>query len=123
MLDLILTPVERDWRSAANCLEVDPESMQPEVATPEDVQLAKRVCIGCPVRTECREMARNQPGGAYGIHDGTWYGEEPRLPERECEHCGALFPVQRSTARFCSAAHRQAAGRAARREASLAGTA
>lgn len=111
-LTLLTTRPARDWRARAYCLDVDPEDMQPEVATPEDVELAKRVCLGCPVWRECRELANSQVGGAYGIHNGVWYGEPPRLPERECEHCGEVFAVQRSTAAYCGANCRQAARRA-----------
>lgn len=113
-LTLLTDPADRDWRDRANCLQVDPDDMQPEVATPEDVELARRVCAFCPVRVECKALADGQYE-AYGIHAGEWYGEAPRLPERECEHCGELFAVQRSTARFCSANHRQAARRAGQR--------
>jgi hypothetical protein len=110
-LGLDMEPGDRDWRDHAACLEVDPESMQPEVATPEDVELAKRVCIGCPVRLDCRALADSQ-AEAYGIHDGRWYGEAPKLPERQCEHCGNSFPVQRNSATYCGARCRQAARRA-----------
>jgi hypothetical protein len=121
------TPEGYDWRDDAQCLGLDPDRMQPEVATTEDVEAAKRVCgkgtfLQCPVLRECLELALSQRAPesgqitAYGVHAGEWFGESPRLPERACDHCGELFPVQRSTARFCKAACRQAAGRAARRE-------
>jgi hypothetical protein len=112
---LPLSPADREWRSRANCLDVDPDSMHPDEATDEDVEVAKRVCRGCPVFLDCRTAALSH--AAYGVWAGEWHGEPPRLPERECDWCGELFQVQRSTARFCSGAHQKAARRAEQRTA------
>jgi hypothetical protein len=103
-----------DWRARANCRNTDPEQMQPEEATEAEVALAKRVCNGCPVRAECRELANSQ-AEAYGIHDGEWFGRPPLGPDApECEWCQSRMPEGRtarggSPARFCSQKCRYAA--------------
>jgi len=105
---------ETDWRDRANCLAVDPNSMQPERATLEEVHDAKRVCGGCPVRLQCRQLAESQVP-AYGIHDGRWFGPDPVwLVEKQCEHCGAAFRTERDgnrAARFCRQSCQKAAWR------------
>lgn len=108
---------ERDeWRDQAQCLGIE---MQPNRASAADVAKLKSVCVGCPVRRECRELAVAH-GPAYGVHDGEWMGPAPMSPhEFPCEWCSGPIEVQdtgRNTRRFCKAACRLAAHRA--REAS-----
>lgn len=71
---------DADWRALANCRDVDPDVMQPEVAAPEDVEEAKAHCAGCPVLEQCRQLALSQGDGAYGVHAGEWFGTPPRRP-------------------------------------------
>ena len=60
-----------DWASAAACREVDPDKLFVPGAKQND---AKKVCGGCPVRTEClAEALHNQ------IEWGVWGG----MTERE----------------------------------------
>lgn len=108
------TVSELDWRHQAACKDADPEVMQPEVASEQDVLDAIRAhCLGCPVWDECLQLAKDQVGGAYGIHGGQWFGDAPRRPGAgECGWCGGELEGERSTSRYCSAACRQAAHRA-----------
>lgn len=104
---------ENDWRAAANCLQTDPNTMQPEVATPDEVAMALRLCDGCPVRRQCRELAESQVG-AYGVHAGEWFGDPPANPAMvQCGWCGDdMDPGPRRTRTYCSTGHRVAAFRA-----------
>lgn len=111
---------ENDWRDDANCLTADPNMMQPERATVGDVAEAKAVCMGCPVKLDCRELAKSQQSllsgtTAYGVHAGEWWGPAPVwLVERQCEHCGESFRTERDgnrSARFCKQACQKAAWR------------
>jgi hypothetical protein len=98
---------------AANCRGVDPDTMQPEAATPDELEQAMRFCVGCPVAAECRDLAEGQTY-AYGIHAGKWYGAPPVNPEVvQCRWCGGDVPG--SVAReYCGSTCRNAAWRARR---------
>lgn len=101
-----------NWQERANCRASDPETMQPECATREQVETAKAVCVGCPVRANCRELAKSQLM-PYGVHDGEWWGPPPRVLAETCEWCGdKTGDSQRITRRFCSDRCRKAARRA-----------
>lgn len=100
-----------DWRDSASCLSVDPNIMQPEVAAPEDIAAAIRVCDGCPVWTDCRRLAESQRSdtddqlhGAYGVHAGEWWGPTPALPGGlPCGWCGTpVTPSKSRPRKFCS---------------------
>lgn len=60
-----------DWRLDAACFTADSSltsTMYPTHAEGDDVDRAKAVCAGCPVRDECLEfaMATNQDHGVWG---------------------------------------------------------
>ena len=63
---------DRNWRTAAACLDVDPELFFPtaESGPVHDTQVAaaQAVCAGCPVRAECltEALARIPYGVARG---------------------------------------------------------
>lgn len=97
-----------DWQNRANCRGVDPERMQPEVATLEDIAQAKAVCVGCPVLEQCRELAGSMPD-AYGVWAGQWLGPLPLAARSRCAWCEGPAPAG---ARYCTGAHRVAAHRA-----------
>lgn len=98
------------WRDRAACLDEDPDRMQPEVATPAQLDAALSVCTGCPVWDECRELAESTD--AYGVHGGKWYGAPPANPERElCDWCREA-EVPRAGASYCSTTCRVRAHRA-----------
>lgn len=63
---------DRNWRSAAACLVVDPELFFPPergVSSAYEEAAAKAVCHGCPVQAECLAWAI-----WAGVTDGVWGG-------------------------------------------------
>ncbi|MEU2111857.1 WhiB family transcriptional regulator [Streptomyces sp. NPDC019507] len=66
---MILPPVPA-WHDDALCAQTDPDAFFPEVGTTSAV--AKRVCMGCPVRRECLEHAVT-----HGENVGVWGGTTP----------------------------------------------
>lgn len=65
-----------DWMELGKCREVHPRVMYPHDVS--GTVVAKRVCAGCPVRSECLEWAleRNEYFGVWG---GTSERERNRL--------------------------------------------
>jgi len=64
-----------DWMRRANCREI-----RPSVFFPSDgvgVEIAQRICEGCPVRTPCLEYAL-----ANHIDHGVWGGASERERRR-----------------------------------------
>ena len=109
----MLTLTSENWQARANCRDVAPETMQPEVATRRDIYAAKLICSDCPVRLQCKALANSQPGGAYGIHAGEWYGPNPGTAET-CSWCGVEMVDTASHKRqFCGDTCRKRAARAA----------
>lgn len=103
-----ITPeLDLAWQDQAQCLGVDPNDMQPAEADAETIAVAARVCRGCPVIEQCRELAEGQLG-AYGIHAGKWYGEPPAIPSVSCAWCGDEVPNAPGgrTRLYCSTTHR-----------------
>jgi hypothetical protein len=72
---------DRNWRTRAACLDVDPELFFPtaESGPVHDAQVAaaKAVCAGCPVRAECLTEALARI--AYGVAGGLTEQERHRL--------------------------------------------
>jgi len=71
----IMTETERhDWRDRSACLDEDPELFFPIGNTGPalaQIEEAKAVCAGCPVLTECRQWALDNPKLAdYGVFGG-----------------------------------------------------
>lgn len=112
-MDLHLTT--DNWQADANCRDTNPDVMQPEVASDEDVNEAKAVCKGCPVRLQCLELAKSQPD-PYGVHAGQWFGHKP-APVVCCAWCSTPLTAQRSTRSYCNDTCRKRASRAAARAA------
>jgi WhiB family redox-sensing transcriptional regulator len=63
---------EQDWQERALCAQTDPEAFFPEKGG--STREAKRICLGCEVRSECLEYAL-----AHDERFGIWGG----LSERE----------------------------------------
>jgi WhiB family redox-sensing transcriptional regulator len=59
-------PGDESWRLDALCAETDPEAFFPEKGG--STREAKRVCVGCDVRTECLEyaLANDERFGIWG---------------------------------------------------------
>jgi len=65
-------PDEQEWQERALCAQTDPEAFFPEKGG--STREAKRICLGCDVRSECLEYAL-----AHDERFGIWGG----LSERE----------------------------------------
>ncbi|GAA2963751.1 MULTISPECIES: WhiB family transcriptional regulator [Actinokineospora] len=63
---------EQEWQERALCAQTDPEAFFPEKGG--STREAKRICLGCEVRSECLEYAL-----AHDERFGIWGG----LSERE----------------------------------------
>ena len=50
------------WQENANCLDVDGEMF----FEPTRYAEAQLVCMGCPVRAQCREYGKTMGGGVWG---------------------------------------------------------
>jgi WhiB family redox-sensing transcriptional regulator len=70
--DLFDATDEQDWQERALCAQTDPEAFFPEKGG--STREAKRICLGCEVRSECLEYAL-----AHDERFGIWGG----LSERE----------------------------------------
>ncbi|GGP69971.1 hypothetical protein GCM10010185_48690 [Saccharothrix coeruleofusca] len=70
--DLFDAADEQDWQERALCAQTDPEAFFPEKGG--STREAKRICLGCEVRSECLEYAL-----AHDERFGIWGG----LSERE----------------------------------------
>jgi WhiB family transcriptional regulator, redox-sensing transcriptional regulator len=66
------TEDEQEWQERALCAQTDPEAFFPEKGG--STREAKRICLGCEVRSECLEYAL-----AHDERFGIWGG----LSERE----------------------------------------
>jgi WhiB family transcriptional regulator, redox-sensing transcriptional regulator len=67
---------EESWRADALCAETDPEAFFPEKGG--STREAKRVCVGCAVRTECLEFALDNDE-RFGIWGGLSERERRRV--------------------------------------------
>jgi WhiB family redox-sensing transcriptional regulator len=85
----LAAPLDADWRAYAACAGTDPETFFPEGSQREidrQTELAKRVCLGCPVRMRCLEWAvsTGQTVGVWGGLDEaerrTQYRSVPSRP-------------------------------------------
>lgn len=86
--------VEPNWRLRAACRDVDPEQL---FVRGKEQHEAKRVCSGCPVRTECLAEALDRR-----IEFGVWGG----MTERERRALLRARPQVRSWWELLDAARR-----------------
>ena len=70
---------ESDWTERALCAETDPEAFFPEKGG--STREAKKVCLGCDVRSECLEYALMNDE-RFGIWGGLSERERRRLKRR-----------------------------------------
>ncbi|KPI31399.1 transcription factor WhiB [Actinobacteria bacterium OV320] len=76
----------RDWRSYATCRETDPElffAIGPHSA--REIAQAKRVCVGCPVRSACLEWALDT-GQNHGVWGGLDEAERRQIARNPFSH-------------------------------------
>jgi WhiB family redox-sensing transcriptional regulator len=86
-------PDEMDWIVGAACIGEDPDLFFPVGSTPpalEQVERAKDICRGCPVRPECLEwsLVTCQDAGVWGGLEE----EERREIRRARRRAGGLGP-------------------------------
>ncbi|HEU4422094.1 MAG TPA: WhiB family transcriptional regulator [Pilimelia sp.] len=72
------SPHTTNWRELARCRDEDPELMYPLTAA--DIDLAKAVCAGCPVKAEC--LAEGDAFGDYHGVRGGKSGDERKQAAR-----------------------------------------
>ena len=65
-----------EWMDWASCLDTDPELFHPEKG--QRAGPAKRICMGCAVRVECREYAMGVPD-MRGVWGATTERDRDRL--------------------------------------------
>ncbi|WP_367135336.1 WhiB family transcriptional regulator [Saccharothrix sp. HUAS TT1] len=79
VLDLFDATDEQDWQERALCAQTDPEAFFPEKGG--STREAKRICLGCEVRSECLEYAL-QHDERFGIWGGLSERERRKLKKR-----------------------------------------
>jgi len=62
------------WADEALCAQADPDAWFPDRNQRENIQLAKRICGRCTVRTQCLEYALSGADTWGGIATGIWGG-------------------------------------------------
>ena len=67
---------ENGWQDRALCAQTDPEAFFPEKGGP--TRVAKKVCLGCDVRSECLDYALANDE-RFGIWGGLSERERRRL--------------------------------------------
>ncbi len=83
----LLTPAEEDdgtalsWQEQSLCAQTDPEAFFPEKGG--STREAKRICVGCEVKSECLEYALAHDE-RFGIWGGLSERERRRLKRLVC---------------------------------------
>ena len=72
-------PEEQSWQERALCAQTDPEAFFPEKGG--STRGAKKVCVGCEVRSECLEYALANDE-RFGIWGGLSERERRKLKKR-----------------------------------------
>lgn len=65
-----------NWRERAACNGEDPEKFFPDPSDVKGTTNALQVCVGCPVREQCLELALRAE--ADGLRYGVFGGLTPR---------------------------------------------
>jgi WhiB family redox-sensing transcriptional regulator len=85
-----MTRLGTDWMKSAACLEADPDLFFPVGVTADhalgQLDQAKRVCAGCPVRSACLRwaVALGLDGGVFGgLSEGERRAIKRRARERQ----------------------------------------
>lgn len=79
LLEVVAPEEERSWQERALCAQTDPEAFFPEKGG--STREAKKVCMGCEVRSECLEYALLHDE-RFGIWGGLSERERRRLKKR-----------------------------------------
>ncbi len=75
-LDAVYDDEDEQWQDRALCAQTDPEAFFPEKGG--STREAKRICLGCEVRTDCLEYALSNDE-RFGIWGGLSERERRRL--------------------------------------------
>jgi WhiB family transcriptional regulator, redox-sensing transcriptional regulator len=61
-------PMDEAWRAQAQCRDLDPNIFFPYAGQFREIERAKAICNGCPVRQECLDYANTtrQRIGVWG---------------------------------------------------------
>lgn len=78
--------MDSDWMDAGNCAEAPPGLFFPSDGV--GVEVAKKVCVGCPVREQCLEYAL-----VNRIDHGVWGGTSERERRRILKSAASSTPV------------------------------
>lgn len=86
---------DEGWRGRAACAGSDPELFYPEGAGPvvrEQIEAAKRICAGCPVRELClaEVMGSEDPGLRWGVVGGLSAAERAQMFAARREQLGEV---------------------------------
>jgi WhiB family transcriptional regulator, redox-sensing transcriptional regulator len=73
---------ELKWQDFAACADLDTPHMYPADKDTRGVELAKSVCKGCPVRSECLAYAMGR-GERFGVWGGLTTTERNNLARRK----------------------------------------
>ena len=71
-LDFLSVKSEKAWHVRAECAGVNPDRFYPndapEFNTPAEIDITKKICADCVVRSQCLEYAitTNQKAGIWG---------------------------------------------------------
>jgi WhiB family redox-sensing transcriptional regulator len=70
-----------DWHHHAACQDQDPELFFADPSDTQQIQTAKQICAGCPVRSACLAdvMDWEQPSSRYGVVGGLSAQERRQL--------------------------------------------
>lgn len=70
-----------DWHQHAACQAQEPELFFTDPSDAQQIQTAKRICAGCPVRSACLAdvMAWEPPSNRYGVVGGLAAQERRQL--------------------------------------------
>ena len=77
-----------EWQAAGACLSADPEIFFPVSGTgasAAQIERARQICAGCPVRRECLDWAMTS-GEMHGIWGGTTPEDRTRARRKEAAH-------------------------------------
>lgn len=74
----------------ALCAQSDPELFFPEHEGQSEAKRAMKVCVRCPLITECLEYALTDPAGRYGIWAGTTSSQRDAIRKAR----GFRFPTE-----------------------------
>jgi hypothetical protein len=86
---------------------MDPNIFFPDIDAPKpervrQADVAKRICAGCPVRSECLEAHRHERFGVFGGMDANErLGQSTPTNMKACGICSEFYEVRGSNQLYC----------------------